>query len=137
MKVIIPVLKLVSLYVGLGIIVGTAAALFGVGGGILMVPIGISIFGREPKVAVATSLAAIVLISLAATIKHHMLGRAVDFKLAIGMGLGAMLPAVFIGAPLAHALPGEVLKRAFGYFAMCMGLYYTGLPAALWQRLHP
>lgn len=135
LKAVIPILKAVSFYGALGLIVGTVAALFGVGGGILMVPIGITIFQRTPQVAVGTSLAAIVLISLASAAKHFSLGN-VDLRLAISLAGGAIVGGVFIGAPLAHALPGETLKRAFGYFAVAVGLYYTGLPAALWQRLH-
>ena len=135
MKAIIPILKLVSLYGIIGLIVGTVAGLFGVGGGILMVPAGITIFKREPAVAVGTSLAAIVFIALASAYKHHTLGN-VDLKLAALMAVGAIVGGWFIGAPLADKMPGATLKQSFGYFAMCIGLYYTGLPAALWHRLH-
>ncbi len=135
MKAIIPILKVIPLYGALGLIIGTVAALFGVGGGILMVPVCISIFERQPQVAVGTSLAAIVLISLASAIKHYTFGY-VDLKLAMALAAGAIVGGVFIGAPLAHALPGDTLKRAFGYFAMTVGFYYTGVPAAVWQRLH-
>jgi len=59
----------------------------------------------------------------------------VDIKLAMAMAAGAVVGGVFIGAPLAEKLPGSTLKQAFGYFAMCVGFYYTGLPAAIWQKL--
>ncbi len=135
MKAIIPILKVVPMYGALGVVVGTVAGLFGVGGGILMVPAGITIFKREPAVAVGTSLAAIVLIAIAGAYKHHVMGN-VDLKLAACMAVGAIVGAWFIGAPLADKMPGPILKQSFGYFAMCIGFYYTGLPAALWHRLH-
>ncbi len=63
-------------------------------------------------------------------------GLDVDLKLAACMAVGAIVGAWFIGAPLADKMPGPMLKQSFGYFAMCIGFYYTGLPAALWHRLH-
>ena len=135
LKAFIQVVKAVPFYAALGLIIGTVAGLFGVGGGILMVPAGISIFARTPQVAVGTSSAAIVLISLAAAVKHYTYEN-VDLKLAMGIAAGAMVGSFCIGAPLAEKLPGPTLKQAFGYFAMAIGFYYTGIPALLWQRLH-
>ncbi|HCA45901.1 MAG TPA: hypothetical protein DEP45_00715, partial [Armatimonadetes bacterium] len=47
-------------YLGVGTLVGTLSALFGIGGGVLMVPLIIFLWQRDPQVAVATSLAVMI-----------------------------------------------------------------------------
>ncbi|MFQ6098530.1 MAG: sulfite exporter TauE/SafE family protein [Armatimonadota bacterium] len=136
MKSALPIIGRIGVYAGVGLVVGTIASLFGIGGGILIVPICLSIFRVEDaQHAVGTSCAAIVLISLAGALKHYRLGN-VDLDIAAGIALGAALPAFFIGPSIAESLPSDTLKRLFGVFAVLMGLHYAGAYKWAWAMLH-
>jgi uncharacterized membrane protein YfcA len=129
------ILSRVGVYAAVGLAVGTVSSLFGIGGGILIVPICLSVFQvSEAQHAVGTSTAAIVLISLAGALKHYRLGN-VDLKLALGIAAGAALPAFFIGPQIAEKLPSDTLKRLFGVFAVLMGLHYAGVYKWAWALL--
>ena len=103
------------------------AGLFGIGGGMIMVPILVYLLparGVTPQVvmqvAVATSMAVIAMSSLSSTLTHHRKGgvRWDLFKpFAPGLMLGALL-----GAYTAHLLPGETLKNIVGIGALLTAL---------------
>ena len=58
------------LAVMLGLVSGVVAALCGVGGGIIMVPVMIWVLGLDYKTAIATSLAVIIPTAIAATTQN-------------------------------------------------------------------
>lgn len=68
---------------------GLFATLFGVGGGIVMVPMLVLLLGFDPKVATATSLAAIIVTASAGVISHGLLGN-VAWGYAVLIGLPAV-----------------------------------------------
>jgi uncharacterized membrane protein YfcA len=75
------------------IIGGTAgflAGLFGVGGGVVMVPLQILLLGEDIKTAIQTSLGAIVITALSAC-TWHTLNDNVQFATGILLGLGGLL----------------------------------------------
>jgi uncharacterized membrane protein YfcA len=113
-------------YLAVGLLVGAFSGLFGVGGGILMVPLMIVIWKLDPKLAIGTSLAAMVPTALFGSIRHYTL-RNVDLQLAACLSIGAILGTVFIGAPLVKILPSELLKRLFGIVMLVSGLQWSGL----------
>lgn len=114
-------------YVGIGTAVGVISGLFGIGGGILMVPAIIFIWAKEPKVAVATSLAVMVPGAIAGVLRHHFSYHTVDWKIAAGLAVGAMIGASLIGAPLANWMQPEALKRGFGILLIVFGLRMVGI----------
>lgn len=73
-----------------GLLAGLFATLFGVGGGIVMVPLLVLLLGYETKVATATSLAAIIATATVGVIAHGALGN-VAWGYAVVIGV----PAVF------------------------------------------
>lgn len=110
-------------YLCLGAVAGTLAGLFGIGGGLIIVPALVFSFtlqGVAPEVlthmAVGTSLATIIFTSLSSVKAHHAKG-AVQWQvfkpLAIGIILGAAL-----GAHTASELTGPVLQTIIGVFAI-------------------
>lgn len=113
-------------YLAVGLLVGTFSGLFGVGGGIIMVPLMILIWKLDMKMAIGTSLAAMVPTALFGSIRHYGL-RNVDLSLAACLSVGAILGTVFIGAPLVKVLPAELLKRMFGIVMLVSGLEWSGL----------
>jgi uncharacterized membrane protein YfcA len=100
----------VVLVLGLG--AGVMAGLFGVGGGIIFVPILIVFFELGQVEAEATSLLAILPTVVAGTWRQRRYGN-VDWRAAVLIGLVAVV-GVQAGALLAVALPEDVLRRLFG-----------------------
>ncbi len=98
------------LLVGLG--TGVLAGLFGVGGGIIFVPILILFFELGQLEAEATSLLAILPTVVAGTWRQHRYGN-VHWRAALLIGLVAVI-GVQAGALVAVALPEDVLRRLFG-----------------------
>lgn len=102
--------------IAIGFTAGTAAGLFGVGGGILFVPALVFVFGLEQAEAQATSLLAIVPVALVGSYRQHGYGNvAVRDGLAIGM---FSLPCAVASAWVANALPEGTLKVLF--VALCL-----------------
>ncbi len=120
-------LKGVGAYLGIGTAVGIISGLFGIGGGILMVPAIIFIWAKEPKVAVATSLAVMIPVAIAGVARHHFSYGNVDWKIAAGLAVGAIIGSALIGVPLANIISGEALKKGFGILLIIFGLRMTGV----------
>lgn len=100
------------LVVGAGVLVGVLSALFGVGGGILMVPFMVLALDRGQHVAEGTSLLVIVPTAVAGVLAHRKHGY-VSFRHAALLALGGMAGA-YTGAALALGLSGQTLQVAFG-----------------------
>lgn len=115
------------LYLLLGSVAGVVAGLFGIGGGLLIVPVLIFSYGLQglpdavaTHAAVATSLATIVITSISSVRAHHARGgvRWDLFKpLSVGIALGAM-----VGVYIADQLSGDHLQTLFGFFACAVAL---------------
>lgn len=105
-------------YLGIGALVGFAAGLLGVGGGVVMVPLLVLVFGASgvpPEhimhIALGTALAAMVFTSLSSTLAHHAHG-AVDWQIARAMSPG-MLAGSFVAALIAGFIPTRPLAVGF------------------------
>lgn len=100
----------------IGFAAGMAGGLLGVGGGILFVP-GLAIFlGQSQLEAVATSLVAVVLVSLVGTWRQHGYE---NVRLRDGITIGVMSPiGVVAGTVLANAVPERALELSFAAFQL-------------------
>ncbi|HUQ25050.1 MAG TPA: sulfite exporter TauE/SafE family protein [Burkholderiales bacterium] len=105
-------------YLGIGIVVGFAAGLLGIGGGVVMVPLLVFVFtasGIAPDqvlhIALGTALAAMVFTSLSSMRAHHRHG-AVDWNIARSMSPG-MLAGSFGAALIAGLIPTRPLAMGF------------------------
>lgn len=112
---------LVVIFLLTGCVGGILAGLFGLGGGVLYVPIFLTIFNfvnpggtANFHVAVATSLSLIVPSSITAVHRQYKQGN-VDVKLTLRW-VGFVFIGALIGAVLIHYLPGKVLKVLFNLF---------------------
>lgn len=111
----------------IGVLSGLLAGLFGVGGGVVVVPALILVFAHldiggawTPHLAVGTSLATIIGTGAASTLAHHRRGGVrwdLFARLAPGIVLGA-----WAGAALAGVIPELWLKRLFAGFLALVGL---------------
>lgn len=109
------------LYAGvIGLASGVISGLFGVGGGIVMVPVLVFLLGVPIKTAIGTSLMVIVPTAITGSLKHFSEGN-VDWKLALTLIPTAVIGG-YIGAKLTKDIPAENLKRIFGAFLVVVGL---------------
>lgn len=98
----------------IGLLSGLVGGLFGVGGGVVIVPLLILALGISTKTAIGTSLAVIIPTSIMAALRHYQLGN-VDLRLAALMAAGALIGAL-AGASLTAYVSGEWLRRGFAVF---------------------
>ena len=106
----------------IGLIAGLFSALFGVGGGIVVVPLLILLAGYTERPAMGTSLAAILLIALVGSITYALHGEVKPGAAAI-VGLPGALGAV-AGASLQQRLAGRTLLLAFAALLAGLGVWF-------------
>jgi uncharacterized protein len=99
-----------------GILAGALSGLFGVGGGILIVPGLVLLMGMEQRPAHGTSLAAIVPIAVSG-VAAYALERAVDWPAAAFLTAGAAAGAV-LGTSALRRVPERLLRFLFGLFLL-------------------
>lgn len=93
----------------IGLAAGIFSSLFGVGGGVVMVPLLIGLLALDARVATATSLAAIIFTATAGTLAHGALGN-VEWVTAILVGVPAMA-----GVSLGLAVKRRISSAALSY----------------------
>lgn len=110
-----------------GAFAGLCAGLFGVGGGMIIVPALMWIFtsaGYSVEIvthmAVGTSLATIVVTSISSLMAHHKLGN-VRWDIFRNMTIGLMIGSL-LGAAIAERIHGVVLAGMIGVWAVAMGI---------------
>ncbi|AYC31079.1 sulfite exporter TauE/SafE family protein [Pseudomonas cavernae] len=115
------------LYLLLGAGAGVLAGLFGVGGGMIIVPVLVFSFsaqGFDPAIlthmAVGTSLASIIFTSVNSVLEHQRKG-AVNWTVFAWMALGILVGAG-LGALTAKAIAGPMLQRIIGIFAISIAV---------------
>ena len=108
-----------ALLVTAGLGVGMLSALFGIGGGLVMVPFLVIVFGEPQHLAEGTSLAVIVPTALSGAIAHRRHDY-VDLGKAAMVAAGGLLAAV-VGAVVALNLSSETLGRAFAVVIIFVG----------------
>ena len=95
--------------IAVGILAGLLSGLFGVGGGILVVPALILVLKLDPRRASGTSLGAVLPISISSLLTYWSHDN-VDWIMAMWLAIGAVMGAVY-GTKLIHVLP----RKALGY----------------------
>ncbi|KRC61006.1 hypothetical protein ASE14_08630 [Agromyces sp. Root81] len=91
--------------VALGLVIGVASGLFGIGGGLVMVPAFILFFGMSDLVAKGTSLAVMIPTAISGTVTNAR-GGVVDLRAGIIAGIAATV-ASFGGVAIAHLMSPE------------------------------
>jgi len=108
--------------VAIGLAAGLASGVFGIGGGILIVPALIYMLGYSREMATGTSLAVLVPpVGIAAVVVFYRHGN-VDFRAALVLAICLLLGG-WLGAYLANSWHTDTLKILFGLFVTAVGLY--------------
>lgn len=116
------------LYLLTGVFAGIASGLLGVGGGLIIVPVLYFVFAAQGlpteslmHLALATSLATIIITSISSTRAHHQ-RQAVLWPVVLRFAPGILLGA-WLGGVLAARISSETLKPVFGVFELLVALY--------------
>jgi len=118
----------ILLYLFTGAVAGLSAGLLGIGGGLIIVPILFFIFSSQSvpaahvmHMALATSLATIIITSLSSARAHHKRG-AVLWPLVLSLSPGILIGA-WLGATFASSLTSDILKPVFGIFELLVAIH--------------
>ena len=111
-----------ALYVALGLAAGVLGGMFGIGGGVILVPALVLLFGMNQHVAQGTSLAILLPpVGILAVMRYYQAG---NVKLGIAAFICAgFIVGGFIGASLIQNMPGALLKKMFGVFFLLVSLH--------------
>jgi uncharacterized membrane protein YfcA len=104
----------------IGLVAGFFSALFGVGGGIIVVPLLVTFVGLNPRPATGTSLAAIGLTAAAGTIAYGLHGDVQPGAAAL-IGIPAAIGAV-AGATAQQRLATRSLTFGFALLLTAVGI---------------
>lgn len=113
-------IEVALLAVAVGVSVGMISALFGIGGGIVMVPFMVLILDKTQHLAEGTSLLVIVPTALAGVYAHRK-ARYVTWRTFIALGAAGALGAV-VGARVALVIHGPLLQKLFALFVAAVGV---------------
>jgi len=107
----------------IGLFAGILAGLFGIGGGIVIVPALTVWLGYDQKTASGTSLAALLLpVGLPGVLIYYRAGQ-FDLQSAIFVASG-LLVGVLFGALFAIRLPSKIVDRLYGAFLFLVGISF-------------
>lgn len=103
------------LFIAIGLAAGLLSGVFGIGGGIVIVPALLFLARMSPLTATGTSLAALVLpVGALGAYEYYKAGH-LELKPSLWVALGLLFGA-YAGARLAQHLSPIVLERAFSIF---------------------
>lgn len=100
---------------------GLLAGLFGVGGGVIMVPLQMILLGEPIKAAIQTSLGVIVVTSISASLGHYLNGNVV-FVEGLFLGFGGLIGAQ-ISTRFLPKLPSSIVSFAFRSLLIILAIY--------------
>jgi uncharacterized protein len=116
----VPAKRTLLILGGIGVASGFLSALFGVGGGIIVVPALVLLLGFDSRSATATSLAAIGITALAGTFSFSLFDH-VDWGSAALVGLPALAGSI-AGVRLQHRISSRLLTRLFALFVVAVAV---------------
>ncbi|GFE70667.1 sulfite exporter TauE/SafE family protein [Chroococcus sp. FPU101] len=101
---------------------GLLSGLFGVGGGVIMVPLQMMFLGEKIKLAIQTSLGVIMITSISSCLSHFLAGN-VLFSEGIILGLGGLIGAQ-ISTRFLPKLPDQIVKICFYSLLLILSIYF-------------
>ena len=111
----------IALYILLGLVAGVFAGIFGIGGGLILIPAMTFLFGMTQHQAQGTTLAVLVPpIGLLAAWRYYQNGH-VNLLMAGFICLGFLFGGL-LGANFAQGVSDPVLKRLFGIFLLLVSM---------------
>jgi len=104
-----------------GLLIGAITGLLGAGGGFLIIP-ALVLFSRLPmKIAVGSSLSIMAISSFFgffSTLSHYTINW-----LQLLLFTTIAVTGIFVGTALSEKIPGQALKKGFGWFVLATGVF--------------
>ncbi|MSP78449.1 MAG: sulfite exporter TauE/SafE family protein [Dehalococcoidia bacterium] len=107
--------------IALGLFGGTYGAIVGAGGGFVMSPTLILVWGFQPSIAVGTSLAAVLVTSISAAIGYART-RFIDYKSGVLLAMAEM-PGLIFGAVAVKKASGALVLVSYGLLIIGISLF--------------
>ena len=109
------------MYISLGLIAGVFSGFLGIGGGTILVPVMVYVFGLSQHQAQGTTLALMVPpIGLLAAMRYYHSGN-VKIGMAVFICMGFFIGGL-IGAHFVQRVPDLALKKIFGIFLLLIAV---------------
>lgn len=105
-----------------GVVVGFLTGIVGAGGGFLIIPALVLLARLPMKLAVGTSLFIISIKSIIGFMGDLQAGQAIDWPFLL-IFTGLAIAGIFVGGYLSNFIPGQKLKKGFGWFVLIMAAY--------------
>ena len=114
-------MTIILLYILLGLVAGVLSGLIGIGGGVIIVPALVFIFGLSQHQAQGTTLALLIPpIGILAAWTYYKEGY-VDLRIASFIAAGFLVGSL-VGAKFANTLSNVILERVFGVALLLIAL---------------
>jgi uncharacterized membrane protein YfcA len=110
-------------YVAIGMGAGVLSGLFGIGGGVVIVPLLLTLLKYRPKRAVATSMGALLFPARLPGVWLDYHQGLLDIPVAAIIAGGLFLGAI-VGAKITVKLPPRAVRTLYGYFALSLAVKY-------------
>ena len=111
----------VLIALSIGLVAGVLSGLFGIGGGVVMVPALVILLSFGQKTAVGTSLGALILPVAALSVLQYYRAGHVDVRVSLLLAAGIFLGSV-LGARVALGTSDQVLRRLFAVLLVAMAV---------------
>ena len=112
----------ILLFILVGLFAGTISGVIGIGGGVVIVPALVLLFGFTQQMAQGTTLALLVPpIGFLAAYTYFRAGY-VDLKAAVFVCIGFFIGGL-LGSKVAVNVPAAILKKVFGATMILIGIY--------------
>jgi uncharacterized membrane protein YfcA len=109
------------LIVTISLAAGTIGAILGLGGGFIIVPMLVFVFGLPAQAAAGTSLVALVFTALSGTFGYTWQHR-IDYKLGLSLAV-ASVPGAVLGSIASTYFSSSVVTGLFGCFMIFISIY--------------
>ncbi|MCB0699262.1 MAG: sulfite exporter TauE/SafE family protein [Chitinophagales bacterium] len=107
----------------IGLVAGFMSSMLGIGGGVVIVPALVLIFGMSQKMAQGTSLAVLSFpVALVAAYNYHKAGYT-DWKIALLM-IGTFVLGGYLGSKLVVGLDMTIVKKIFAILMIVLAVKY-------------
>ena len=106
--------------VSIGVLAGTQAGFFGVGGGAIVVPALVLFTDLDYKTALGTSLFSMIPTAITGSIAHYMNGHML-VRLALPLGIGCFIGSS-LGGQMSRHLDDSTLKNGFSILMILLGV---------------
>lgn len=114
--------------VGISLAAGAIGAILSLGGGFIIVPMLLFVFGLSAQVSAGTSLLALIFTALSGTVGYSWQHR-IDYKLGLSLG-AASAPGAILGSIASGYLASELVTALFGCFMILVSIYVAvGTPS--------